>query len=199
MCQHFLSHYPLYYILPPGVLSRNRDHSNVVIVVVEPDEYEQRRKKERQFMTLVQVARLYYEEKLGQQEIANQLGVSRSLIAQYLQKAREQDIVGIEINDPLSSSKKLSGSIRNKSKLKQVEVVPQAHLLKRDGRACHVLIEAERAGGGRQSASGTQEPGLNTFPFTAVQPGVLVTVCSGCSIEFTPSHRDRYSFSELFF
>ncbi len=36
--------------------------------------------------TLVEVAHLYYEENLSQQEIADRLNVSRSLIALYLKK-----------------------------------------------------------------------------------------------------------------
>ena len=43
--------------------------------------------------TLVQVARLYHEEGLSQQEVADRLGVSRSLIALYLNNAREAGIV----------------------------------------------------------------------------------------------------------
>ena len=41
-----------------------------------------------QMATLVQIANMYYKDNLSQQEIANQLGVSRSLIATYLQRAR---------------------------------------------------------------------------------------------------------------
>ena len=50
--------------------------------------------------TLVQVAHLYYDENLSQQKIADRLGVSRSLIAQYLKNARETGIVRIQISDP---------------------------------------------------------------------------------------------------
>ena len=49
---------------------------------------------------LVQIAHLYYDENLSQQEIASRLDVSRSLIAQYLQHAREAGIVRIQIIDP---------------------------------------------------------------------------------------------------
>ena len=50
--------------------------------------------------TLVQVARLYYEENLSQQETANRLGVSRSLIALYLQNAREAGSFGSRLSTP---------------------------------------------------------------------------------------------------
>jgi DNA-binding transcriptional regulator LsrR (DeoR family) len=84
-------------------------------------------KEQTHVTTLIQVARLYYEENLGQQEIANKLGVSRSLIAQYLQKAREQGIVQIEINDPLRNCRELSEELQKKAKLNYVEVIQQAH------------------------------------------------------------------------
>jgi DNA-binding transcriptional regulator LsrR (DeoR family) len=50
--------------------------------------------------TLVQVATLYYEDGKSQQEIADQMGVSRSLVALYLKRAREQNIVRIQIDNP---------------------------------------------------------------------------------------------------
>jgi DNA-binding transcriptional regulator LsrR (DeoR family) len=46
-------------------------------------------RKEDLVATLVQVAHLYYDENLSQQEIADRLNVSRSSIAQYLQQATE--------------------------------------------------------------------------------------------------------------
>ena len=51
--------------------------------------------------TLVQVAHLYYNENLSQQKIADYLGVSRSLIAQYLKNARETGISFLSRNSIL--------------------------------------------------------------------------------------------------
>ncbi|KIY22094.1 MULTISPECIES: sugar-binding transcriptional regulator [Mesobacillus] len=48
---------------------------------------------------LVKVAQLYYEEGANQSEIANIVGVSRSLISKYLTKAKELGIVQISINE----------------------------------------------------------------------------------------------------
>ena len=53
-----------------------------------------------QLSTLAQIANMYYKDNLSQQEIANQLGVSRSLIATCLRRARDQQLVRVEIADP---------------------------------------------------------------------------------------------------
>jgi deoxyribonucleoside regulator len=77
--------------------------------------------------TLVQVARLYYEENLSQQQLADKLGVSRSLIALYLKRAREQGIVKIEINDPHDTCEDLAFILQAKLDLSRVVVVPSSH------------------------------------------------------------------------
>ncbi len=77
--------------------------------------------------TLVQVAHLYYEDGLSQQEIADRLSVSRSLIALYVKKAREQGIVRIEVVDPRNSCDNLATQLQDKFKLHHVIVVPSSH------------------------------------------------------------------------
>jgi DNA-binding transcriptional regulator LsrR (DeoR family) len=76
--------------------------------------------------TLVQVARLYYLEHLGQREIAERLGVSRSLIAQHLKKARDRGLVRIEIADPDDRRAGLAARIRRNAGIAHVEVVSEA-------------------------------------------------------------------------
>jgi len=77
--------------------------------------------------TLVQVARLYHEGGLSQQEIADRLGVSRSLIAQYLQRAKEAGIVRIQIVDPDDACVDLATSLEKAAGVKQVTVIPNPH------------------------------------------------------------------------
>lgn len=74
--------------------------------------------------TLVQVARLYYEENLSQQEIADRLEVSRSLIALYLQNAREAGIVRVKIVDPTNNCIGLASALKKQTGVKQVTVIP---------------------------------------------------------------------------
>jgi DNA-binding transcriptional regulator LsrR (DeoR family) len=49
---------------------------------------------------LVRAARLYYEQRLSQDEVARRLGTSRSNVSRMLTAAQEQGIVEIRINDP---------------------------------------------------------------------------------------------------
>jgi deoxyribonucleoside regulator len=74
--------------------------------------------------TLVQVATLYYEENRSQQEIADQMGVSRSLIALYLKRAREQNIVRIQIVNPPDQCEDLALALQDKCGLHSVQVIP---------------------------------------------------------------------------
>ena len=77
--------------------------------------------------TLVQVAHLYYNENLSQQKIADYLGVSRSLIAQYLQNARETGVVKIHISDPDNACENLMSSLKKETGVKFLKVVPTPH------------------------------------------------------------------------
>lgn len=77
--------------------------------------------------TLVQIAKLYYLEQRSQQEIADELGVSRSLVALYLKRAKEQGIVRFTIVDPQDSCEDISANLREVTGLQHVTVVPSAH------------------------------------------------------------------------
>lgn len=76
---------------------------------------------------LVEVAHLYYDENFSQQEIADKLQVSRSLIAQYLQQARDHGIVRIDVIDPMNSSENIALEIQERANLNRVFVLPGMH------------------------------------------------------------------------
>jgi len=80
-----------------------------------------------QIARLVQVAHLYYDENLSQQEIADKLEVSRSLIAQYLQQARDRGIVRIEVINPMNSCENIALEIQERANLERVFIVPGMH------------------------------------------------------------------------
>lgn len=77
--------------------------------------------------TLVQIAKLYYLEERSQQEIADELGVSRSLVALYLKRAKKQGIIRFSIVDPQDSCEDLSVTLREETGLQHVTVIPSAH------------------------------------------------------------------------
>lgn len=78
--------------------------------------------------TLVEVARLYYEESLSQQQIADRLSVSRSLIAQYIQRARDLGIVRIQIVDQDNACTDLANTLKEETGLEQIIVIPNPHV-----------------------------------------------------------------------
>jgi len=74
--------------------------------------------------TLVEIARMYYEHHLSQQQIAEKLGISRPGVSRMLRQAREQRLVFIEIRDPADRGTQLEERIQDLFKLKKVVVVP---------------------------------------------------------------------------
>lgn len=49
---------------------------------------------------LIKVSQMYYEQNLSQKDISKALGISRPQISRFLQKARDENIVSIKINNP---------------------------------------------------------------------------------------------------
>lgn len=62
---------------------------------------------------LVKVARLYFEDRASQQEIADAVGVSRSNVSRMLASARERGIVEVRINDPAGRDLDLEKQLRD--------------------------------------------------------------------------------------
>lgn len=76
------------------------------------------------FNLLVQVAKLYYENDIGQKEISNRLKISRSYVSKLLIEARKSGIVKIYINDSLETENDIEQAIRSKFHLKKAIIVP---------------------------------------------------------------------------
>ena len=71
---------------------------------------------------LYEIAKLYYEEKLSQDDIARIFKVSRATVSRSLAEAEEKNIVQIKVVDLLGSSKKTAQEIEKKYGLKKVIV-----------------------------------------------------------------------------
>lgn len=74
---------------------------------------------------LVEAARLYYEHNFSQQQIAHKLGISRPGVSRLLQRAREQGIVKIEIQDPSNKGTHLENELKEKFNLIKVVIIPE--------------------------------------------------------------------------
>jgi DNA-binding transcriptional regulator LsrR (DeoR family) len=73
---------------------------------------------------LIHVAKLYYNENLSQNEIAEQISVSRSNISKMLQSARDMKIVEIHINETTTEGIELGNELTRTFDLNFAEVVP---------------------------------------------------------------------------
>ena len=71
----------------------------------------------------VAVARLYYEAELSQQEIANQLQISRPTVSRLLAYAKEKGYVQINISDPFTDIEGVRTALRERYQLKDVQLV----------------------------------------------------------------------------
>lgn len=75
-------------------------------------------------LTLYNVAKMYYIDNMGQQEIANQLGISRPQVSRILKEARETKIVDITLHMPCNvSAGSLALKLESQLNLKKVHIV----------------------------------------------------------------------------
>lgn len=70
----------------------------------------------------IDVARLYYQSDYSQQQIANQLHISRPTVSRLLQHAKKQGYVSIHIYDPVEDMDELSERIKDQYHLDQVRI-----------------------------------------------------------------------------
>ncbi|MBT2696607.1 sugar-binding transcriptional regulator [Bacillus sp. ISL-40] len=74
---------------------------------------------------LVKIAQMYYEEGATQSKIADDIGVSRSLVSKYLAKAKELGIVEVIIHDEtIHPYRQLEGKIERLYGLREVMCIP---------------------------------------------------------------------------
>ena len=78
---------------------------------------------DQRFELLAKVASLYYEEGLNQNQIAKDLGYSRSYISRMLAEARREGIVEIHVRHPLERVPFLEKSLREQFELRTVRVL----------------------------------------------------------------------------
>ena len=76
----------------------------------------------RQIKQAVTISRLYYLEGATQAQIAKQLNLSRPTISRALQDARDNNIVNIQVNDPLSNVDDLKAQLQRKYQLDDVVI-----------------------------------------------------------------------------
>lgn len=81
-------------------------------------------KSSKKYDLLVQVAELYYMQKMTQQEIGEKLHVSRSNISKMLKKCLDIGIVEVKINNLSSASIDLQSKLKERFQMRDVILVP---------------------------------------------------------------------------
>lgn len=77
-----------------------------------------------EWQLMLRAARLYYEDYLTQQQVADELGVSRPTVSRLLTQARREGIVQITIKDPFARSEELETQLAQSFDLKRAVLVP---------------------------------------------------------------------------
>ena len=73
---------------------------------------------------IVKIAKMYYSDEKSQQEIANELNISRSNVSRILKLSRDMNIVNIRINDSSVRSFEVCERLKEKFPLKEVIIAP---------------------------------------------------------------------------
>lgn len=76
------------------------------------------------FETMVQVAKMYYQKDMNQQDIAKEFGWSRSMVSMILSEAKDCGIIEVRIHDLTSNDEALSGELKKRFGLQDCIVVP---------------------------------------------------------------------------
>lgn len=73
---------------------------------------------------MIDTAKMYYQLNYSQQEIAERLGISRPTVSRFLQQAKDEGYVRIQIVDPRESNELLAVGLERKFKLRKAVIVP---------------------------------------------------------------------------
>jgi deoxyribonucleoside regulator len=106
---------------------------------------------------VVKVAQMYYLDGLKQEEIARQVGISRSLISMILTEAKERGIVEITVRDPFLNDDALSHALAARFPKTRFTVIPTSS---RDATARRKLVAQRAADLLARSLSGEEVVGL---------------------------------------
>lgn len=94
---------------------------------------EKRQDNFKKIKLALKVCHLYYEDGLSQNEIAKQLGISRPTISRLLTYAKDNNLVRIEISDPINDLGVIEKKLEDKYELKKVlisfDATDNSHLI----------------------------------------------------------------------
>lgn len=136
--------------------------------------------------TLVRVAKMYYEKNLSQQEIAEELGTTRSNVSRILAVARDEGVVEIHIIEALERNVSLEAKMRERLGIRDARVLSsatEADPLRELGRmGANWFLETVRPGNRVALSWGsTLQALVDSVPTTDVGPVEFVQLVGGLS------------------
>ena len=143
---------------------------------------------------IVWAAWLYYEERMTQEEVAERLGVSRASVVNFLQEARDRNIVTIAVASEHLQSVGIARELAKRFGLTSCVVIPEADgrlpVYERVGRAgARLLLEILEPDDVLGVSWGRTVLSLSASLAEARMPGVTVVQIAGSAIgtaEFSP-------------
>ncbi|MBP2630644.1 MAG: MarR family transcriptional regulator [Firmicutes bacterium] len=72
---------------------------------------------------IVQICKMYFHEELSQNEIADRLYISRPQVSKLITKAKRNNIVSVNINDPFSNEYLLAEKLKKRYRLENAVVI----------------------------------------------------------------------------
>lgn len=81
---------------------------------------------EKKILRMVEVARMYYQQDIKQDDIAKKMNISRPLVSKILSEAKDMGIVNISINSPLDEQRLTESELCHKLGLKNVIIVERS-------------------------------------------------------------------------
>lgn len=84
---------------------------------------------------LVKICKMYYLQDLSQNEIADQLFISRPQVSKLISKAKQNNIISVQINDPFSEEEKAANQLKKRYHIENAVVVDAR------GKSCEDALE----------------------------------------------------------
>src|SRR3954467_775354 len=143
---------------------------------------------------IVWAAWLYYEGRMTQEEVAERLGVSRASVVNFLQEARDRNIVTIAVASEHLQSVQIARELSRRYDLKSCVVIPEGSddlpVYERIGRAgARLLLDILEPNDVLGVSWGRTVLSLSAELAAAKMPGVTVVQIAGSAIgtrEFSP-------------
>lgn len=129
---------------------------------------------------LVKICKMYYLEDLSQNEIANQLFISRPQVSKLISKAKKNNIISVQINDPFSEENQVADQLKKRYHLDNAVVVDTR------GKSCTEELE-------------TLAKNISITLTSFVSNGSVIGISAGYTVAACSKYTNIYNCKDLMF